>query len=680
MSLRARFQSAKRLFAVFVVVTTTLAIALVWVSWRLIQQDRELERQRRHDRLGQVLDTAAAGLLRTLSDREQQLVALAAGTHDDVQAAAAAARDFAEDSAVVVLDERWAIVAPEGRVLFFPTAATGPEAGGAAFAAGESAEFQRHAFTSALDAYAALARSPVAAVRAGALLRTARVHRTMRMPDMALAAYAELSRMAGPMPAGRVGDGDASVDATPTFAGVPVDLVARHAACAVLAEAGRRDALRFAARNLYGDLMAGRWRLTHGSWAYYLEETRGWLDASDKAAREADRDTATAAALSSGLEHAWRAWQTSPAASTPTTRIDHWREAGKTWVLLSSRSSTRFAALLIGPREISRQWLGRYRANAGTGIALGLSDATGAPVVALPPGVATQAVRSPADTGLPWTLHAAAVGPLSAAAAPRTLLLAGISVLALLLAAGAFFISRAITRELEVARMQSDFVAAVSHEFRTPLSSVCHISEMLVDGRLADDERRGRLYGTLRRESERLRRLVEGLLDFARMDAGGREYRLERLEPSPFLHALGDEFEADVTAAGTNARVQIDVAPGLPAVLADREALGRAVWNLLDNAVKYSTHAADVQLTARAAGQWVEVSVTDWGLGILPEEHARIFQKFARGSAAAATGVKGTGLGLSMVRHIVEAHGGTVRVESRPGEGSTFAIALPAAT
>jgi signal transduction histidine kinase len=678
MSLRARFQSARRLFGVFVVVTTTLAIALVWVSWRLIQQDRELERQRRQDRLGQVLDTAAAGLLRTLSDREQQLIALAAGTRDDVQAAAAAARDLSEDSAVVVLDQRRAIVAPEGRVLFFPTAATGPEAGGAAFTAGESAEFQRHAFTSALDAYAALARSPVSAVRAGALLRTARIYRATGMPDRALAAYAELARMARPKPADPVHDGDQ--DAAPVVGGVPADLVARHAACAVLAEAGRRDALRSAARNLYADLLAGRWRLTHGSWAYYLEETRGWLDASDRAAREADRSTATAIALSTGLEHAWRAWQTSPAASTPTTRIDHWREAGKTWVLLSSRSSTCFVVLLIGPREISSQWLGRHQAGAGTGIALGLSDATGAPVVPLPAGVATQALRSPADTGLPWTLHAAAAGPLPAAAAPRTLLLAGIGVLALLLAAGAFFISRAITRELEVARMQSDFVAAVSHEFRTPLSSVCHISEMLVDGRVADNERRDRLYGTLQRESERLRRLVEGLLDFARMDAGGREYRLERLEPSPFLHALGGEFEADVAAATTNARVQIDVAPDLPAVRADREALGRALWNLLDNAVKYSPHSPHVRLTARAAGQWVEVSVTDEGLGISPEEHARIFQKFARGSAAAETGVKGTGLGLSMVRHIVEAHGGTVRVDSRPGEGSTFTVALPTAT
>jgi signal transduction histidine kinase len=485
--------------------------------------------------------------------------------------------------------------------------------------------------------------------------------------------------MAGPTPGSRVGDASHGEDAVPTVGGVPVDLVARHATCAVMAEAGRQDALHAAARSLHADLLAGRWRLTRGSWTYYVEETRGWLGPSDSAARNADHGAATAISLSTALEHAWRGWQASPALGTPTVRIDHARDAGKTWVLLSSLSSNRFVAQLIGPREISRQWLGRHQASAGVGVALGLSDATGEPIVPLPAGLATQALRSPADTGLPWTLHAAAAGPQPIAAAPRTLLLAGIGVLALLLAAGAFFIGRAITRELEVARMQADFVAAVSHEFRTPLSSVCHISEMLVDGRVADDERRSRLYATLQRESERLRRLVEGLLDFARIDAGGREYRLERLEPSPFLQALGGEFEAEVAAAQSGACLQIDVAPALPAVRADREALGRAVWNVLDNAVKYSAGEPRVRLIGRAAGGHVEVVVEDQGLGISPDELTRIFQKFARGSAAVATGVKGTGLGLSMVRHIVEAHGGTVRVESRPGEGSTFAITLPAA-
>jgi len=156
-------------------------------------------------------------------------------------------------------------------------------------------------------------------------------------------------------------------------------------------------------------------------------------------------------------------------------------------------------------------------------------------------------------------------------------------------------------------------------------------------------------------------------------------YLLFNLNETLVYYRTPAEVRQEV-AADANARLQINVAPGLPAVRADREALGRAVWNLLDNAVKYSPHAPQVRLTGRAAGSSIEIAVEDEGLGIAPDEQARIFQKFARGSAAASTGAKGTGLGLSMVRHIVEAHGGTVRVESRPGGGSTFTIALPTAT
>ena len=679
MPLRAGFRSATRLFAIFVVVTTALAAALAWVSWRLIAQDRELERQRRQDRLGQVLDTVAAGLLRHLSEHEQRVARLAATPAEDlVRAVSAAGRDLGDASGFVVLDDRRILASPEGRVLFFPAVSSVPEADAATFAGGELAEFRRRDFQAALHAYSTLLGSTDASVRAGALLRTARVYRKMRMPDRALESYAELARLAvgSRLTRTHAASDAGTASATVAFGGVPADLVARHAECAVLAEAGRRDALYAAARRLHTDLLSGAWRLTRGTWAYYLDDARGWLDPRDAAAREADRGAARAIAISNGLDHAWRAWQSLPNPTPPTPRIDHWREGGDTWVVVSLRSPTRTVVLLVDVHAVASRWMGLDQSASRIDIAIGISEPTGTPVLPLPAAAATELTRTPADTGLPWTLIAAASGPLPASTAPRTLLLVGIAVLALLLAAGTFFIGRAITRELEVARMQSDFVAAVSHEFRTPLTSVCHISEMLVDGRVADEERRGVLYGTLQRESERLRRLVEGLLDFARMDAGGSRYRLERVEPSAFLRGLGDEFTADVTAQGV--QVQVDVAPDLPAIRADREALGRAVWNLLENAVKYSPESARIRLAARADGGRVEVSVSDHGLGITPEEQARIFEKFVRGSAAGAAGVKGTGLGLSMVQHIVQAHGGTVRVESSPGEGSTFTIALPA--
>jgi two-component system sensor histidine kinase SenX3 len=130
-----------------------------------------------------------------------------------------------------------------------------------------------------------------------------------------------------------------------------------------------------------------------------------------------------------------------------------------------------------------------------------------------------------------------------------------------------------------------------------------------------------------------------------------------------------------VAAAGY--RVETTLQSEGARVSADREALGRAIWNLLDNAVKYSPSHKTVWLATAARDGSVEISVRDRGVGVPAEDQRRIFDKFARGANAVASGAKGTGLGLAMVRHIVGAHGGSVRMESTPGAGSTFTITLP---
>jgi signal transduction histidine kinase len=232
-----------------------------------------------------------------------------------------------------------------------------------------------------------------------------------------------------------------------------------------------------------------------------------------------------------------------------------------------------------------------------------------------------------------------------------------------------------VSRELEVARVQSDFVAAVSHEFRTPLATMRQVSELLADGRVATDEHRRNYYEALRAESERLSRLVEDLLDFGRMDAGAREYRFQSVEPGALVRAVAGEFATTVRAEGY--RIEIAAAPSLPDVRGDREALGRALWNLLDNAVKYSLDSRTVWVEAAREGHRVAIRVRDAGVGISDEDQRRIFRKFVRTSGAKAAGIRGTGLGLAMVQHIVSAHGGEVHVASQPGAGSAFAILLP---
>jgi len=310
-----------------------------------------------------------------------------------------------------------------------------------------------------------------------------------------------------------------------------------------------------------------------------------------------------------------------------------------------------------------------------------LTDAEGHLVLgqfsATPP---RQAVRSSSETQLPWTLHVASGDPqaeLTQQASRHRLLFLGFTLVATFVLVCTYFIVRAVTRELEVARLQTDFVSAVSHEFRTPLASLRQLSELLTDGRVPSEKRRQEYYETLRRECERLYRLVESLLDFGRMEADAQQYHVELLETGLFFQAVVEEFAQEAMERGY--RVDIAQHGHLPRVQGDREALARALWNLLDNAVKYSPQNKTVWAEAASENGRVAIRVSDKGLGIAPHEQKQIFKKFVRAASASSAGAKGTGLGLTMVQHIVAAHGGRVHVDSEPGVGSTFTILLPCA-
>ena len=255
-------------------------------------------------------------------------------------------------------------------------------------------------------------------------------------------------------------------------------------------------------------------------------------------------------------------------------------------------------------------------------------------------------------------------------------LMLGTAVMVLFLITGTYFIARAIRREMEVARMQSEFVSAVSHEFRSPLTSMRQLSEILAFGRIPNEDRRQVYYDTLVRETVRLQRLVEALLNFGRMEAGARQYRFEELDASALVHRVAAEFEAQVAVAGRH--IELLAAGAECRIEADPEAMSVALRNLLDNALKYSPDQPTVWVEWGVDRECVAIRVRDQGLGVQVSERKAIFRKFVRGSAAAAGNVKGSGVGLAMVRHIVMAHGGEVTVDSEPGRGSTFTMLLPA--
>ena len=283
-------------------------------------------------------------------------------------------------------------------------------------------------------------------------------------------------------------------------------------------------------------------------------------------------------------------------------------------------------------------------------------------------------VRSLDDPQLPWQLEAA---PRDAAALMRALrnrqtwFLGVMGVVLAALLSTVWLTARALRREWEYSRLQSDFVATVSHEFRSPLTGIRQLAELLDSGIVQADSRRRDYYRLIVQETDRLAHLVENLLDFSRLQAGRKQYRMEAIDASAWLE--------ETAAAVRNGRLSADIPAGLPVVRGDREALASAVANLVDNAFKYSPPDSPVRLAAHAGNGKLSISVIDEGPGIAPEEQARIFDRFYRGGGDLARQVKGAGIGLSLVKRIVEDHGGNVSVASRLGEGSTFTIDLKVA-
>ena len=299
-------------------------------------------------------------------------------------------------------------------------------------------------------------------------------------------------------------------------------------------------------------------------------------------------------------------------------------------------------------------------------------------------GPSTAASRDPltaytGQTGLPWTLrlHYDDAGAPATELVGRTrLLLTGLGAMLVLLAGGGYMLWRVTRQEMAVNRLQTEFVSAVSHEFRSPLTSLRHATELLNEQDDLPSERRQTFYRAMDHDTRRLQRLVESLLDFSRMEAGRKAYSLRPVSAAEFVHDVVDEFRGSLGAGA--APIDLSIEPGSElGIRADAPSLGHAVWNLLDNAMKYSEGPGIVRVSVRTSEGGVAILVEDSGPGIPVHERHEIFGRFVRGSRALAVGIPGTGLGLAMVSHIVSAHGGTGRVESEEGRGSTFTIWLP---
>lgn len=277
--------------------------------------------------------------------------------------------------------------------------------------------------------------------------------------------------------------------------------------------------------------------------------------------------------------------------------------------------------------------------------------------------------------GLPWTLEVPVGEELRSFRKSRYLLYGGVlAAVWILIVAAAAMTLRALSRQVELAELKSQFVANVSHELKTPLTLIRMYTDLLLLGYTERPGDRERSLSIIARETGNLGLLLDNVLDLSRIEAGEKEYQPGLEDPAPLLREVLEEYRPYLERKDFSMRLVAE--EDLPAIRVDRVALAGALRNLLSNAAKYSRDRREIEVRASRVDGHLKVEVADRGVGIPPGEAARLFDRFYRGSVSEGAG---TGIGLALVKHFVEAHGGRVQATNRDGGGAVFTLQFPIA-
>jgi signal transduction histidine kinase len=660
---RRRFLSGpgRRLIGVFVLLVLVPGAFLGGLAFRALRQEGQLARQRTREGLertakeiGFYLDSEFRRWIDAVRSAPGERI-ISAGSFPEIVGQA-----FAQPGGGIFLSVTGGSLEtfPPGALIFRPSGVPGPRAPASrlstALAAAESLEIAGKDLERAVRAYRDLLDRARTGERPLVLQRLARTLRKAGKLDESDAVYRELRG------SDMVWIGD-----------LPSDLIARSELCSLAAEAGDRAGLAAQALAFYRELSGGKWLLDKPRYLYYSGCCRDWC-------RQGQVETDEFERLRTMEEQKLELCRATEVLLDEPSRVIF--SEGKSYLVFWHGDP--FRAVVVSATFLGSSWWPQILSARGDDLQGVLTSPDGSAIFGTLPAAApafavTQDIRI---DDAPWLLHIWPGRPNAIRAdikQKQTLSMAMLGFLAILLAFGSYITIRIVKRELEIARLRADFVSTVSHEFRSPLTGIRQLGEMLLEGRVADPEKQQSYFRMIVEESDRLARLVENILDFSRMEAGRKEYRFETLDPSPWLRELAVDFEAEIAMKG--AAVEADIPDGLPLISADKEALGLAVRNLLDNAVKYSPGKKTVRIDAAASDDEVRISVRDRGVGISEQDRKRIFDRFFRADGEISKRVKGAGLGLSLVKHIVTAHGGKVACESVPGEGSTFTIRIPVA-
>lgn len=601
--------------------TVAVSLALFWAGWRLLDQRRAVEQ----------VESVAAEMTARLRGRLAEIGELLNGS-----LANPAVPPPPIEAVVVLTVSSDAVLVAGSRGLPFVPAVAASRSASDLFADGEALEFVRVDLAAAATQYERLVRHHDPRVRADALLRMGRVLRKAGDFGAALSAYERLAALG-----------------TVRVGVLPAEFAGLYGQRATLAATRDSDRERRITTQMVQGLDEGRWQVTRGVAEFYRAELgatrrpRSW-------------------ALADALERMW-----SESNGMFTARGQRVIGGEDPRVLVVWRGGTARTALMAAfvddvlpwPRTAEIRWQ--------------LADPKGQWIAgdrAVPSAAVTRIIG---DAEYPWTLHVATAIPLAATRGNERTQIAMMATVLLCLWGATYFMARAIRREAAVGRLQSDFVAAVSHEFRSPLTTIRQMTEMLEMGRVPGEDRRQTYYRVLARESGRLQRLVETLLNFGRMEAGAVRYEFTPVDAATLVRGVVRDIEPLARESGK--RIEVTGPDEDVRVRADENALAMALRNLIENAIKYSPKEPVVWVEWRKDADRAAIRVVDRGVGIPRAEHQAVFRKFVRGRSAIDTNVKGTGVGLSMVQQIVTAHDGEIQLESEVGRGSTFTVVLPIA-
>jgi len=695
----------RKILLLFLVGVGIPSLALGYLAVRGIRNELASQDQRRlgeHRALSTLISDTLSHEI-TLAERAVARAVAAGGsavagdltrTLDDVKARQPLLEEvfYVGDGGMPQLPSADLLYRPDGSLA--SSAPPWPRAAQAHLQTARQREFQQQQYAAALTGYRrAFAAVSDSLLQGEALVAIARVERKAGRSRAALASCETLARDYGQVR---------------TALGLPLGAVAGLERGSLLLVAGDSLAALRAFVNLYEGLVERTWALEHAQYDFFAGQARDsiaraleWQAVSDSSdayrgvledlrAREAERQRST--------ERLLLFQETAGEDLRARLRTDAER-VGPMGMRFTIESSGEFylVSLLTGAAGDDRTWGVLWDAGALAGVVgrtvdQHLDAATTDWVVrgrdgrvllsrgAQPAGPVTLNATF-ADNFPPWLIefHQRPQSPyvrLFASSQSRYLYM--FLLIASILVFGLILTVRAVSHELELARLKSDFVSTVSHEFKSPLTSIRHLAEMLQAGSVPSEERRRRYYDVLVEQSSRLSSLVTNILDLARIEEGKKEFVFEVLDVGDLVRDLVTTTQQRVGHEGYV--LEVSVEESLTSVRADRNALAQAVANLLDNAVQYSRDAKDISVRVSAGERQVIVAVEDHGAGIPANEVDKVFDRFYRGGDALTRAVKGSGLGLALVKEIVEAHGGSVHVESALGQGSTFAIRLPAVT